>query len=52
MRSIEIPKQSPCCVGDCFVAKSKNTPRNDIILYPKYSFNFFNSKFSSTGLVR
>src|SRR3990172_6792658 len=23
------PKQSPCRVGDCFVAKSKSAPRND-----------------------
>ena len=31
------PKQSPSCVGDCFVAKSKYAPRNDGIVGDFYA---------------
>ena len=35
------PKQSPRYVGDCFVAKTKSAPRNDIILFLLSSFLLF-----------
>ncbi len=35
------PKQSPRCAGDCFVAKNKNAPRNDILLFLLSSFLLF-----------
>ncbi|SRR5258706_10007018 len=34
-------KQSPCRVGDCFVAKNKSAPRNDIIIFLLLSFLLF-----------
>jgi len=35
------PKQSPRCDGDCFVAKNKSAPRNDIFLFLLSSFLLF-----------
>lgn len=41
------PKQSPTRLGDCFVAKNKSAPRNDMIIFLLSSFLLFSCSTST-----